>query len=386
VKTSRTRTDVVVVGAGIIGASVAWHLADRGRRVTVLEALAGPAEGSTGRSFSCVRGQWADPLNTAISWQSIQRYRGFPKDHGVDLGYRPIGYLFLVPEAAWPDHLAAVELQRSFGVPVEVMDPTEATRLTPFATDGIAGATFGPADGVVDPHLATSTFLELARTKHAEVFYRHPVTAIEAREGGDGWIVTAADRRIETSFLVNAAGGWAADVAALAGLSVPIVHSRRNIFASAPDATSVPLPMTIDVATGAYLRSEGTRVLFGAANPGQVDGYNVAVDWPWLDDLLPVMAKRFPWLEDVGLDRGASWAGTYENTPDYQPILGADPAAPTWVNACGLSGRGVMQAPEIGRLVAEHIVEGSTSSLDTKPFRLERFTDTPRSGHVEMAF
>lgn len=386
VSSTRTRTDVVVVGAGIIGASAAWHLAERGRRVTVLEALAGPAEGSTGRSFSSIRGQWADPMNVELSWRSIQRYRSFPDDHGIDLGYRPTGYLFLVSPAAWPDHLAAVDLQRAHGVPVEVLDPADATRITPFATDGIAGATWGTADGVVDPHLSTSTFLKLARSHGAEVLYRHPVTGIEATPNGDGWTVIAGDRRIAAGHIVNAAGGWAGETAALAGLAVPVVHSRRNIYATAPDSTPTPIPMTIEVETGVFMRSEESRILFGATKPGEPEGYDVSVDWQWMEELLPVVVERFPWFIDVGLDRGASWAGTYEITPDHQAILGPHPSAPSWINACGFSGHGVMQAPEIGRLVAEQIVEGAITSLDTSALRIERFGDTSRSAHLGMVY
>ena len=152
-------TDAVVVGAGVVGASSAYHLARAGLRVHVVEAFGGPAEGSTGRSFASIRAQWADPLNIEMSWRSIRAYRAFPADHGIDVGYRPTGYLLLVPDSAWEAQLAAVRLQREHEVPVDVLDVAAAGRITPFTPDGIAGATWGPADGVVDPHLATGAYL-----------------------------------------------------------------------------------------------------------------------------------------------------------------------------------------------------------------------------------
>jgi sarcosine oxidase subunit beta len=371
------RTDVLVVGAGAVGASCAFHLAEAGLSVVVAEALDGPAEGSTGRSFASIRAQWADPLNIELSWSSIRRYRSFFADHGIDVGYRPTGYLFLVPDADWAAHLAAVELQRAHGVPVEVLDPAAADRLTPFDPAGVAGATWGSADGVVDPHLVTGAFLSLARDCGARVLFRSPVRAVAA--DGNGWAVDVGAHRVDCDWLVNAAGGWAGELAALAGLHVPVVHSRRNIYASAPGALDAAVPMTIDLGTGVFVRSEGTRLLFGLARPDQEDGYDVSVDWPWMESVLGTAVPRFPWLADLPLDRAGCWAGTYENSPDHHGILGADPAAPAWINACGFSGHGLMQAPEIGRLVAEQVTRGAITSVDPTPLRLERFAGVPQN-------
>ena len=375
--------DVIVVGAGALGASSAFHLARAGLDVVVVDAFAGPAEGSTGRSFASIRAQWADPLNIQLSWRSIQAYRSFPDVHGIDVGYRPSGYLFLVPPAAWDAQCAAVELQRGHGVPVDVLDLPAAQRLTPFAPHGLAGATWGPADGVVDPHLATSAYLTLARSAGAQVLFRHRVTAVAV---DDAWTLTAGSRRLRARHVVNAAGGWAGELTALAGLSVPVVHSRRNIYATAAGALADPVPMTIDVGTGVFVRSEGSRLLFGAARPDQEDGYDLTVDWPWLEVVLEQAVMRFPWLADLPLDQAACWAGTYENTPDHHGLLGEDPAAPGWVNACGFSGHGLMQAPEIGRLVAEQITDGAITSVDASGLRLERFAASAASRGLGMVF
>lgn len=378
--------DALVIGAGVIGASCAYHLARAGLRVVVVEAFGGPAEGSTGRSFASIRAQWADPLNIEISWRSICQFRDFAADHGIDVGYRPTGYLLLVPHAAWDAHLAAVDLQREHGVPVEVLDVAAATRITPLAPDGIAGATWGPADGVVDPHLATGAYLTIARAAGAQVLFRHPVSAIAGHDADLGWSVSAGSRVFRARYVVNAAGGWAGQVAAMAGLTVPVAHSRRNIYATAPGALPASLPMTIDLGSGVFVRSEGPRLLFGAARPDQADGYDLSVDWPWLESVLELAVTRFPWLADLPLDRAGCWAGTYENSPDHHGILGADPAAPTWVNACGFSGHGLMQAPEIGRLVAEQVAADAMTSIEASALRLDRFAAAAGTSQVGLVF
>jgi glycine/D-amino acid oxidase-like deaminating enzyme len=379
-----TRADAIVVGAGVVGASCAYHLAGAGFRVLVTETFGGPAEGSTGRSFASVRSQWADPLNVELSWRSIRAFRSFPADHGIEVGYRPTGYLLLVPDAQWEAQLAAVELQRAHGVPVDVLGVDAAARVTPFAPDGIAGATWGPADGVVDPHLATGAYLTLARSAGARVLFRHPVTSIVSRR--DAWSVVAGGQTLRARYIVNAAGGWAGEVAALAGLTAPVAHSRRNIYATAPGALPDSLPMTVDLGTGVYVRSEGPRLLFGAARPDQPDGYDVSIDWPWMESVLELATARFGWLAGLPLDRSGCWAGTYENSPDRHGILGADPAAPTWINACGFSGHGLMQAPEIGRLVAEQIETGAITSIDASALRPDRFATATGAGQLGLVF
>ncbi|MCE7003048.1 FAD-binding oxidoreductase [Kibdelosporangium philippinense] len=298
------RSDVLVIGAGAIGASAAFHLARAGLDVTVLEAFSGPAQGSTGRSFACVRVRWADPVNILMTWRSIrdcfQRY---------EAGYFPHGYVLLVPEHAWGDHLASVDLQHQLGVPVEILDVPSAQRLTPFSPEGVGGGTLGPADGVVDPHLLTTLFPGRAKDLGARVLFSHRVTSIES---DDGWAVTAGERTFHAQHVVNAAGGWSGEVAVLAGLEVPVCHLRRNIYATAPGASTRKLPMTVDVATGAFLRSEGDRVLFGLSRPDETPGYQTIVDWSWMEQTLIEATGRFPWLADHPLDQAACWAGTYE--------------------------------------------------------------------------
>lgn len=367
--------EVVVIGAGIMGASCAHHLSRRGARVTVLEAAAGPAEGSTGRSFASVRTQWTDPLNVEISWRAIQEYRRFPEVTGASADYRPSGYMFLVPEHLWEAQQAAVEVQRSLGAPVEVLTVAEARRRTEFDPTGVAGATWGSADGVIDPVAATQAYLACTRQHGGSVRYKHRVSGIE--RSGSSWTLQAGDDRRRTEFsadfVVNAAGGWAGEVARLAGLTVPVGHSRRCIYSTGDMPDFRPVPMTVDMATGGYLRSEGARVLFALSNGSEPSGINLDVDWEWFEEVVERLAGRFPWLLDAPIDERGSWAGSYEVTPDHLPVLGRCESAPTWLNACGFSGHGVMQAPTIGLLTAEELLDGRATTLDIDPLRESRF-------------
>jgi sarcosine oxidase subunit beta len=366
-----TTSDVVIVGAGIMGASIAWHLSSRGARVTVLEKEAAPATGSTGKSAAGVRVQFTTAPNIRLSLYSLPEYRTFRERHGLDVGYQPIGYLLLVPPGRWDRHLESVELQRSLGAPVEVLDPTEAQRYLPFEQRGVAGATFGPWDGVIDPHLACHAWVALAKELGADFRMRSEVT--EIRRSATGWVVKAGSEGFEAPWIVNAAGAWAGSVGALAGLDVPVGPKRIQIFVSAPIDDRRTYPLTIDVETGVYVRSEGDRVLFGLDNLQQAFGFTEGVDDEWLEHVLLTGVHRFPWWEEMGVDLRASWWGYYGVSPDNSPIIGLHPGQAGWIDACGFSGHGIMHAPATGVAVAELILDETTTTVDVAHFGHERF-------------
>lgn len=379
--------DVVVIGAGIIGAACAYELAAAGLRVLVVDRAEAPATGSTGLSAAGVRVQWTDPVNVELSLRSIAVFRDFAASFGIDSGYRPVGYLFLVPEAAWEAHLAAVEVQRAAGAPVEVLGLAEArSRFTDLDPTGLAGATFGPIDGVVDPHSVTLGYLARARTWGAELRLGAEVTAIAACS--DGWQLHltdalvarrgqpapgAATTTVTTSAVVNAAGAWAGEVAQLAGLEVPVVPVRRMIWMTAARPGRPTSPLTVDVASGLYHRSEGERLLFGRSNPAEPPGWRTGIDWDFLEPTLDIAVARYPWFAEEQLDSRASWYGYYEVTPDHNSILGAAPFAPGWVDATGFSGHGVQQAPAVAVAVREELVDGRSTTVDIDPLRVTRF-------------
>ncbi|HEM45781.1 MAG TPA: FAD-dependent oxidoreductase, partial [Alphaproteobacteria bacterium] len=268
-------TDVVVIGSGINGASCAYHLASRGLDVTVLEREAAPAMGSTGRSAAGVRVQFTTEANIRLSLYSLPAYREFRERHGRDVGYRPIGYLLLVPESRWELHARSVELQKRLGAPVEVLDPEEARRFVDFDPTGLAGATYGPWDGVIDPHMATLAWVEMAKELGAEFRMRTPVTSLEA--GPSGWTVRSGVDRWTCGWVVNVAGAWSGEVGRLAGLAVPVGPKRIQIFLSGPVSDERTYPLTIDLATGVSGagRSPKESMLYAEVAEGY-HAYNIA--------------------------------------------------------------------------------------------------------------
>ncbi|MDE2794116.1 MAG: FAD-dependent oxidoreductase [Gemmatimonadota bacterium] len=373
--------DVVVIGAGIVGASCAYELARRGLRVTVLERENAPALGSTGRSAAGVRVQFTTRPNIEFSMYSLPVYRSFRERHGFEVGYRDIGYLLLVPPDRWEDHLASVALQHSLGAPVDVLTPDEALRHVPLATGGLAGATYGPWDGVIDPHMATHAWVAMGRAAGVEYRFNRTVTAL--RPEGDGWRLDTGTESFSCGHLVNAAGAWSAVIARLANLEVPVRPKRIQIFLSGPIADERVYPLTIDLETGVYLRSEGDRILFGLDTHAD-DGFTEGIDWNWLEEVLLTGVDRFPWWVDLGVDRLGSWWGYYGVTPDNNPVIGYNPGARGWVDACGFSGHGIMHAPATGLAVSELIADRRSHTLDVTAFRHGRFEEETREVEVNI--
>ena len=366
--------DVIVVGAGIIGAACAFRLSERGLKTLVIDAASAPATGSTGKSAAGVRVQFSSETNVRLSWESIKEYRDFPELYGEESEYRAQGYLFLVPEAGVAEHRGGIEVQRRVGAPVEEVSLSDAASYVPFDDSGVALATYGPADGVIDPHRTTLAYLRMARAHGCTVMLDSPLTNAERTSAGI-WRVSTPTQHIEAPHVVNAAGAWAGEVGRRAGLDVPVEASLRMVFTTGPTFVGAAYPLTVDVGSGFYLRSEGDRVLMGRSNPAQVAGFVEGIDWAWLEPTLEAGMARFPWLEHATLDRRASWWGYYEVTPDHDPILGRMPGADGWLNACGFSGHGVQQAAAVGRVMAEEVVDGKASSIDIDAFRYQRFLD-----------
>ncbi len=378
-------THVIVVGAGIVGAAVAWSLTRAGARVTVLERAAAAATGATGRSAAGIRHQFSASQNVRFSAYGATRFARFRAEVGVDAGFRRVGYAFLVPETAVEAWRAQAATVRMHGGRVDLLAPQEAAVRWPWLDlSGVGLVSYGPDDGVLDPHAVTLGWLGAARAGGATVHFEAEVTELAPTAGG--WRVhTAHGASLTSEVVVNAAGPQAGRVAALAGADVPVVPSRRSVYVTTPVAgLALPTPLTVDVETGVWLRSEGERVIFGRSNPAEPPGENERVDWDWLEPTLERALPRFPFLASAELDRRACWAGHYEVTPDHLPLIGWDPSLPGLLHAAGFSGHGVQHAPATGAAVAS-LVAGEPSSFDLTPFAPGRFADGQRVGGADEA-
>jgi sarcosine oxidase subunit beta len=374
---------VVVVGAGVMGASVAYHLALRGcADVLVLEKEQAEISGSTARSAAGVRHQFSSPTNILLSRYSIAKLKSFDEEVGGHAQLRQVGYLFLVSdEPTWAEYRRNVELQRQHGVRVELLTPEEAARFVPrMRADDLLGATFGPDDGYCDPYGVALGYLRAAQRMGARL-ERATAASGFIVEGGAVRGVQTSQGPISCEYVVNAAGPWAGELAATAGLNVPVRPYRRSVYMTTPfPQIPGPIPLTIDVASGFYMRKEGESILMGKSNLAEPSSYNTTVDWGWLDHVLDVGLSRFPVLEEAGLAEGQCWAGLYEITPDHNPVLGRHPALAGYLDASGFSGHGIMHSPATGLLIAEEILDGRAHTIDIDPLRITRFQDgTARS-------
>lgn len=368
--------EVVIIGAGIMGASVAYHLAARGcTDVLILEKEETEISGTTARSVAGVRHQFSSEANVRLSLYSIERLKHFAEEVGGYADLHQVGYLLLVNDpATWEQYRRNAAMQQRLGARVELLTPDEAARFIPQTrTDDLLGATFGPDDGFCDAYGVALGYLRRARDLGARLLRATPATGIVVA-GGRATGVTTPQDRIDCQVVVNAAGPWAGAVAALAGLQVPVRPYRRCVYMTEPFA-AIPgqIPLTIDVGSGFYMRKEQDNILFGMSNDSEPPGHNLQIDWSWLDTVLEGGLARFPILERAGLAEKLCWAGTYEITPDHMPILGRHPDLPNYLDASGFSGHGIMHSPATGLLIAEEILDGRAHTIDIDELRITRF-------------
>jgi sarcosine oxidase subunit beta len=371
--------EVVIIGAGVMGASLAWHLAARGcTDVTLIDGSADPGHGSTGRATGGFRAQYATAINVRLSLLSREKLQRFSDEIGGDCGYRPAGYLWLAttdPELATLAEARA--LQHAEGLhEATAVDLGDIGRLNP-AVDlgGIVGGAFCPTDGFVRPLGILQGYLDAATRLGVTVRWNTTATGVERDSSGRVVATRTNAGSIPCGAVVNAAGAWAGVVAAQCGFDLPVTPLRRQVATTEPtSALPADMPMTIFVTDGFHLRVRDGRVLLLWPTPG-VPGapFDDGVDDGWIDDVVRRAHARIPVLGDVAIDRARSWAGLYEMSPDKHALLGLVPGESNVFLINGSSGHGVMHAPALGHLLAEIILDGHASTLDVSPLDPGRF-------------
>ncbi len=381
---------LVIVGAGVIGASVAYHLARRGwREILVLDRSHGPGQGSTGKATGGFRAQYATPINVRLSLLSRDKLRCFTEETGGNAGYLPVGYLWLASTASELEVLrAARRVQHHEGLTEAVeVGPEEIARLNPaVAHDEVIGGAFCPSDGFIRPLGIVEGYLTAARRLGVKLEWQVEVTGL--RRGQDNRIAVVETSRgpVSPGAVVNAAGPWAAQVAQWTGLDLPVAPLRRQVAATAPtDLLPDTMPMTIFTTDGFHLRVREGRILLLWPTPG-VPGrpFDTGVDDEWIEAVIAKAHRRVPVLRRAAIDRDACWAGLYEVSPDKHAILGAAPGCPNLFLLNGCSGHGVMHAPALGQLLAEVISDGAASTVDVSPLRPSRFQEGDLNPVSEM--
>jgi len=369
--------DVVIIGSGIVGSSVAYHLAQAGcTNVLVLEREAHQGKGSTGKSMGGVRAQFSTPVNIQMSKYSIDFFSKFDEVVGHPADYRAHGYLFCATTESHLNYLKANrERQMSLGVTnVQWVSPAEISEIVPqLRADDILGGTFCPTDGFVDPHSVMMGFMLNARERGARLWLDTQVTGIEV-ENGQVTGVMASRGLISTRVVVNAAGAWAAQVAKMAGAELPVEPLRRQLVPTEPfDQLPKRFPMVIDMSTGFHFRREGKGILLAWNDPEETTGFKMEFDSTFVEKILTHAAARVPCLAEAEVNPRRAWAGLYEMTPDHHAIIGPSPNVEGLYFVNGFSGHGVMHSPASGRVTADLILQGHSDLIDASQLSVERF-------------
>ena len=371
--------EIVIIGGGIVGSSIAWHLTQEGcKNILVIERETHQGKGSTGKSMGGVRAQFSTPVNIRMSLYSIPFYAEFEERLGYPSGYRPQGYLFL---ATTEKHLAYLRTnqatQKSLGLKTACMvSHDDMQGLYPqLRLDDVVGGAFCSTDGFVDPYSAMNGFSASACEQGARVWKDTQVTGISSDKEAVCAVETTRGS-IATRVVVNAAGAWAAEIAAMVGIDMPVVPLRRQLVPSEPFADFPhTAPMIIDMSNGFHFRPESLGFLLAWADPEETPGYKMSFDESFIEKILVHAANRVPIFENLAINPKRAWAGLYEVTPDHHPILGSIDGVPGFFCANGFSGHGVMHAPATGKVLADLIMRGRTDLIDADLLNYARFAE-----------
>lgn len=371
--------DIVIAGAGIVGASVAWHLTQMGAtNVVLLERESSQGKGSTGKSMGGVRAQFATEVNIRMSMYSIPFYAAFDERIRHPSGYRPQGYLFCATTERHVDYLRTnLALQHALGLDeAHMVSRAEIGRMVPpLRTDDILGGSFCPTDGFVDPYSVMTGLSLRAQERGVRIVRDAEVTGVEVTGGRIAGVATTSGD-FSTSVLVNACGAWAAGVATMAGANLPVTPLRRMLVPTEPfDGLPENCPMTIDMSNGFHFRPEGRGVLLAWNDPEETQGFKNAFVPGFIEKILTHAVNRVPAFEDLAVNAKRAWAGLYEMSPDRHAILGRAPEVEGLYYANGFSGHGVMHAPATGKVLADLITKGATGIIDADALSVRRFAE-----------
>jgi len=370
--------DAVIIGGGVTGVSIAFHLAGSGlRRVLVLERKF-LGSGGTGRSVGIIRQLYPTRETSEMVLRSLAVFERFGEAVGGDAGFIRTGALIGVSRAMRPTLERTLALQRGIGIQAEIVDPSDLARIEPrIDASGLGAVLWEPGSGYGDPSAVTAGFAGAARRRGAVIEQGVEVVAIRRAADRVIGVDTATGERIDAPVVINAAGLWSPRVAGLAGVDLPIVIGRHPVFTVARDAAFGPAhTVYLDLAGGSYVRPEtGNLTLTGSLTDDETQhpmdpellGSEAGFDEAAL--ILARTARAIPALADARFSRG--YAGAFDITPDWMPILDESPVRGFWI-AAGMSGHGFKLSPAVGEMMAA-LVTGARSPVSPTPFRLDRF-------------
>jgi sarcosine oxidase subunit beta len=364
--------DIVVIGAGAIGAGIAYHLSRRGARDVVVLERDVVGAGSTSKAAGGIRVQFGTRVEVDFSQRGIAFFQRFEEEMGVPCDFHQEGYLFVVTdEATLARFRTNVALQQSLGADVRIIAPDDARALVPsLVVDDAIAAVWGPTDGYASPNDVVQAYATQARARGVRILEETAVTGLRV-EGGRVTAVETPAGAIATRLVVNAAGPWAPLVGRMAGLALPVDPRRRHIFVTeAFDGVRHPLPLVTDTGSGFYCRSEQGAILMSPGDIGAATAYEAEVDWSVLEGAVEKAVRRIPALEGARVRH--AWAGLRPLTPDGRAILDWAPGVEGLFLAVGFCGHGFQHSFAVGETVAEWLLDGRPR-VDCSDLRLGRF-------------
>jgi glycine/D-amino acid oxidase-like deaminating enzyme len=381
----KRRADVIIIGGGVTGASIAFHLTALGVHDIVLLERKFLASGGTGHSVGIVRQLYPTPETSQMVVRSLATFRRFHEAVGGDSGYVDCGVVIGVSPAMRARLEETSRLQHRFGVRAEVLEPSELARVEPrIDTEHLGAVLYEPESGYGDPTAVTTGYAEAARRRGVHIEQGVEVVAIRTTGERVTGVETASGERMDAPVVVNAAGLWSGAVARLARIALPIVVGRHPVFVVERGAGfGGPHLVYLDLAGGSYARPEtGGLTLTGSLiddetqRPMEPDQLGGDVSLDEATTVLERTGRAIPRLVEARYRRG--WAGAFDITPDWMPILDESPVRGFWI-ASGMSGHGFKLAPAVGEMMAALIV-GAAPPVNPAPFAFDRFTTKDPSG------
>lgn len=371
--------DVIIIGGGIVGSSIAYHLTQQGcTNVLIIEREEKQGLGSTGKSMGGVRAQFATDINIRMSLYSIDFFSRFEELTGHTADYRAHGYLFCATSEAHLKYLRDnQEKQRALGLMnADMVDRDFIVSAVPqLQADDILGGAYCPTDGFVDPNNVMTGFAKRAKENGARIWLNTNVSEIKV-EGGRVTGVETSRGPVSAPVVVNAAGAWAALIAKTAGLDLPVTPLRRQIVKTQRcDFLPAKFPMVIDMSNGFHFRREGEAILMAWPDNDESYGFKTAFNPDFIEKILTRGIERVPEFENLSVNPKQCWAGMYEVSPDHHAIIGEAPGIKGLFLANGFSGHGVMHSPASGKMTSDLILRGHCDLFDAHLLGVERFAE-----------
>jgi sarcosine oxidase, subunit beta len=365
---------VVVIGGGVIGASIAFHLAESGVSDVLLLEKDELASGSTCKAAGGVRASFSNAANIAIGLRGLDVYSRFAQDHDQEIDFSRDGYLYTLSDQTNVDIFTeSVALQNSHGVPSRMVTPEEAKKISPLiSTEGMLAASWSPHDGKATPESVVMGYAATARRHGARIIRHCAVSDIDSSSGTITAVVTECGR-IATNTVVCAAGAWSRSIGDMVGVTIPVTPVRRQIAFTEPVAElpETSPSLTIDFPSNFYFHPEGKGLLLGWSDPNEPDGFNLKFELEdWLLGLGAIAETRAPAVLEYGISTG--WAGLYEMTPDRNQINDRSTKVEGLFIATGYSGHGFLMGPATGEIVRD-LYHGKEPGYDISSFALDRF-------------